>query len=126
MDGATRVGASHCMELDDYVSLISAPTADKPFGHTYTVSRLGNVVEDGGVRYLNLEPAELKRVAIAQLKDDLPVWFGCDVAQSYLRDEGIMTVSIPIWTSTSAPSSDTRDMAWLVLVVAATVPDTGA
>jgi len=78
------------MELDDYVSLISAPTADKPFGHTYTVSRLGNVVEDGGVRYLNLEPAELKRVAIAQLKDDLPVWFGCDVAQSYLRDEGIM------------------------------------
>lgn len=78
------------MGLDDYVSLISAPTADKPFGHTYTVSRLGNVVEDGGVRYLNLEPAELKRVAIAQLKDDLPVWFGCDVAQSYLRDEGIM------------------------------------
>lgn len=78
------------MELDDYVSLISAPTADKPFGHTYTVSRLGNVVEDGGVRYLNLEPAELKRVAIAQLRDDLPVWFGCDVAQSYLRDEGIM------------------------------------
>jgi len=78
------------MELDDYVSLISAPTADKPFGHTYTVSRLGNVVEDGGVRYLNLEPIELKHAAIAQLRDNLPVWFGCDVAQSYLRDEGIM------------------------------------
>ncbi|MGN8689195.1 aminopeptidase C [Atopobiaceae bacterium HCP3S3_F7] len=78
------------MELDDYVSLISAPTEDKPFGHTYTVSRLGNVVEAGGVRYLNLEPSELKRVAIAQLKDGLPVWFGCDVAQSYLSSEGIM------------------------------------
>jgi bleomycin hydrolase len=78
------------MELDDYVSLISAPTADKPFGHTYTVSRLGNVWEDGGVRYLNLEPSELKRVAVAQLRDGLPVWFGCDVAQSYLGDEGIM------------------------------------
>lgn len=78
------------MCLDDYVSLISAPTADKPFGHTYTVSRLGNVVEDGGVRYLNLPPERLKQVAIAQLRDDLPVWFGCDVGQSYLRDEGIM------------------------------------
>ncbi len=78
------------MELDDYVSLISAPTADKPFGHTYTVSRLGNVVEDGGVRYLNLEPERLKECAIAQLRDDLPVWFGCDVDQSYLREEGIM------------------------------------
>lgn len=78
------------MRLDDYVSLISAPTADKPFNHTYTVSRLGNVVEDGGVRYLNLPVAELKRAAIAQLADGLPVWFGCDVDQSYLRDEGIM------------------------------------
>ena len=78
------------MNVDDYVSLISAPTADKPFGHAYTVSRLGNVVEAGQVRYLNLEPSELKRAAIAQLRDGLPVWFGCDVMQSYLRDEGIM------------------------------------
>ena len=78
------------MDVDDYVSLISAPTADKPFGHAYTVARLGNVVEDGGVRYLNLPIAELKRAAMAQLEDGLPVWFGCDVAQSYLQDEGIM------------------------------------
>ena len=78
------------MELDDYVSLISAPTSDKPFGRSFTVSRLGNVVEDGGVRYLNLTPARLKELAVSQLKDGLPVWFGCDVAQSYLRDEGIM------------------------------------
>lgn len=78
------------MDVDDYVSLISAPTADKPFDHTYTVSRLGNVVEDGGVRYLNLPIERLKECAVAQLRDDLPVWFGCDVGQSYLREEGIM------------------------------------
>jgi bleomycin hydrolase len=78
------------MDVADYVSLISAPTADKPFGHTYTVSRLGNVMEAGGVRYLNLTPDELKVAAVAQLKDGLPVWFGCDVSQSYLKDEGIM------------------------------------
>ena len=85
------------MQLDDFVSLISAPTADKPFGHVFTVSRLGNVVEAGGVRYLNLPVNELKRVAVAQLADGLPVWFGCDVDQSYLREEGIMdTASIDI------------------------------
>ena len=78
------------MDVDDYVSLISAPTADKPFGHTYTVSRLGNVVEDGGVRYLNLPIHRLKECAVAQLHEDLPVWFGCDVGQSYLREEGVM------------------------------------
>ncbi|WP_298580174.1 aminopeptidase C [uncultured Olegusella sp.] len=78
------------MEVSNYVSLISAPTADKPFGHTFTVSRLGNVIEAGGVRYLNLPIDRLKELAIAQMRDDLPVWFGCDVNQSYLRDEGIM------------------------------------
>ena len=78
------------MDVNDYVSLISAPTEDKPFNHTYTVSRLGNVVEDGQVLYLNLPLESLKRAAIAQMKDGLPVWFGCDVAQSYLQEEGIM------------------------------------
>ncbi|WP_028264140.1 C1 family peptidase [Atopobium fossor] len=76
--------------LDDYISLISAPTADKPYNRTFTVSRLGNVVEFGQVRHLNLPIEELKHVAIAQMQDNLPVWFGCDVMQSYLQDEGIM------------------------------------
>lgn len=53
------------MPVDDYVSVISAPTADKPFGHTYTVDRLGNVVEAGGVRYLNLPVERLKELAVA-------------------------------------------------------------
>ncbi len=78
------------MNLDDYVSLVSAPTADKPFDRTYTVARLGNVIEAGGVRYLNLKPDQLKAAAIKQLKDDLPVWFGCDVDQSFLPKDGIM------------------------------------
>ena len=78
------------IDLDDYVSLISAPTADKPFGHTYTVSRLGNVYEDGQVRYLNLELSRLKACALAQLEAGLPVWFGCDVDQCFLREDGIM------------------------------------
>lgn len=78
------------MNLDDYVSIVSAPTADKPFDRTYTVARLGNVIEAGGVRYLNLRPQQLKQLAIAQLKDGLPVWFGCDVDQAFLRGDGIM------------------------------------
>ncbi|MGI6590181.1 MAG: aminopeptidase C [Eggerthellaceae bacterium] len=78
------------MALDDYVSIVSAPTADKPFDRTYTVSRLGNVIEAGGVRYLNLRPDQLKELAVKQLKDDLPVWFGCDVDQSFIRTDGVM------------------------------------
>lgn len=79
------------MDVDALVSCINAETADKPLMHAFTVDRLGNVVEDGGVRYLNLPMSRLKELAVAQLRDGRPVWFGCDVAQSYVRDEGIMS-----------------------------------
>ena len=78
------------MDVDSYISVISAPTDDKPFGRPYTVSCLGNVAEDGSVRYLNLPSEDLKKAAIAQLEDGLPVWFGCDVGQSFLQEDGIM------------------------------------
>ena len=78
------------INLDDYASVISAPTADKPFRKTYTVARLGNVIEAGGVRYINLPSDDLKAAAIAQLKDDYPVWFGCDVDQSFVHADGMM------------------------------------
>ncbi len=41
---------------------------------------------------MNLPVESLKRAAIAQLKDGLPVWFGCDVDQNYLQDDGIMGI----------------------------------
>ena len=78
------------MNLDDYLSVISAPTADKPYLHSYTVKYLGNVVEDGTVRYVNLPIDALKRVAVAQLKDGLPVWFGSDVDQAFLSEDGVL------------------------------------
>lgn len=81
------------MNLDDYISLINAPTEDKPYLRSYTVKFLGNVVEDGGVRYVNLPIEALKRAAVAQLKDGLPVWFGSDVDQGFLRDDGVLDPS---------------------------------
>ncbi len=77
-------------DLEDYVGLINAPTADKPYGKSYTVKYLGNVKEGKGVRYLNLEIGELKRAAIAQLQDGKPVWFGCDVGKCFDRSTGLM------------------------------------
>lgn len=78
------------MNLDDYVSVINAPTQDKPYLHAFTVKFLGNVVEDGQVRYVNLPIEALKRVAVAQLRDGLPVWFGSDVDQGFLREDGVL------------------------------------
>ncbi len=77
-------------ELSDYVSLINAPTADKPYHKTYTVKLLGNVVEGRPVKYLNLPVEDLKKAAIAQMQDGHPVWFGCDVGKCSLREGGVM------------------------------------
>lgn len=82
------------IELTDYISLINAPTKSKPFYRSYTVAYLGNVVEGQRVKYVNLPSEELKKAAIAQLKDGEPVWFGCDVGQRSTRDEGIMDKDI--------------------------------
>ncbi len=70
--------------LRDYVSLINSPTEDKPFGKSYTIDRLGNVIEGRIVRHLNVEMGRMKELILAQLKDKTPVWFGSDV--SFYRD----------------------------------------
>lgn len=64
--------------LNDYVSVINAPTEDKPFGKTYTVKLLGNVIGGDKVCYLNLELDEFKALVVKQLEDGEVVWFGSD------------------------------------------------
>ncbi len=64
--------------LDDYVSIINAPTEDKPFDKVYTVKYLGNVVGGEKVRYLNLKMDEFKKIVAQQIKDGEIVWFGSD------------------------------------------------
>ncbi len=79
--------------LGDYISLINAPTKDKPYYHSYGVEYLGNVTEGRKVRYVNLPIEELKKAAIAQLKDGEPVWFGSDVGASSDRKSGLMDLN---------------------------------
>ncbi len=78
------------LNLDDFVSIINAPTEDKPYHQTYSVKYLGNVVEGKKVTYLNLPIERLKELVIAQLKDGYPVWFGCDVDKELDRKDGKM------------------------------------
>lgn len=87
------------LKLDDYVSIINAPTADKPYGKSYTVEMLGNVVGSKPVRYLNVEMDRLKELAIAQMQAGETVWFGSDVAQSSNRKAGVMAEGMHDFTA---------------------------
>lgn len=81
------------VDLNDYVSVINAPTADKPYNKSYTVSLLGNVVGGKEVKYLNVDMDAFKKLAIAQMQQGETVWFGCDVGQSSNRD-GMMATNL--------------------------------
>ena len=87
------------LKLADYVSIINAPTADKPYGRSYTVEMLGNVVGSKPVRYLNVEMGRLKELAIAQMQAGETVWFGSDVAQSSNRKAGVMAEGMHDFTA---------------------------
>ncbi|KRK85665.1 aminopeptidase C [Loigolactobacillus coryniformis subsp. torquens DSM 20004 = KCTC 3535] len=81
-------------DLDNYQSIINAPTDDKPYNHLYTVEMLGNVVGGRQVRHLNLDIDTFKQLAIKQLQAGESVWFGSDVGQASDRQIGIMDTAI--------------------------------
>ncbi|MBP2099377.1 C1 family peptidase [Enterococcus rivorum] len=80
------------VDLNEYISVINAPTADKPYNKTYTVEMLGNVVGGKEVKYLNVDMDQFKKLAVAQLEQGESIWFGCDVGQSSTRTTGIMSL----------------------------------
>ena len=80
------------IDLDDYVSVINAPTKDKPYNKSYTVEFLGNVAGAPYVRHLNVEMDRFKKLAISQMQAGETVWFGCDVGQFSNRQSGLMAM----------------------------------
>ena len=75
--------------LEKTVSIINAPTKDKPWHKTYTIRYLGNVVGGKQVKHLNLKMDEFKAAIIAQLQAGKVVWFGSDVGKFGEREQGI-------------------------------------
>jgi len=92
--------------LDDKISIINAPTKDKPYEKIYSVKYLGTVKEAEQIKYLNLPIEELKSAAIKSIKDGNPVWFGCDVGKMSDRDSGIMDLDIFDYDEALTPIGD--------------------
>ena len=75
--------------LKDYISIIHAPTKDKPFMKTYMVQYLGNVIDGRDIKYLNLEMDDFKDLVLKQLLNKELVWFGSDVSRFGDRTVGV-------------------------------------
>lgn len=81
-------------DLSEYVSIINAPTSDKPYNATYNVDMLGNVVGGRQVKHLNVPIETMKSFAITQLKAGKSVWFGVDMGPQVDRTNGLMADGI--------------------------------
>lgn len=77
-------------KLDDYISLINAPSDDKEYNKTYTIEYLGNVYNGVKIKYLNIEIEKLIEYSKNQILDGEPVWFGCDMGKYIDRPKGLM------------------------------------
>ena len=64
--------------IDQYVSVVNAPTPSKPFYSLFTVKYVGNVVGGKKITYINLPMNELKELCLKQLKAGEIIWFGSD------------------------------------------------
>ncbi len=73
--------------LDDYVCLVHDPR--HPYGKTYTVDFLGNVVGGEPVVYLNVDIQQIKAITQQTLEDGEPVWMGCDVGKQMSNKFGL-------------------------------------
>jgi bleomycin hydrolase len=77
------------LQLDQYVCLVHDPRPSSPFGQTFTVDLLGNVVGAPPVIYLNADIGVLKEIAAGTVREGEPVWFGCDVGKMMSNEHGI-------------------------------------
>ena len=87
------------LPIDDYVCIVHDPRPSSPYGRTFTVEHLGNVVGAPQVVYLNVEMPLMKQLAADALVGSAdrpaePVWFGCDVGQMLDGDLGLWHASL--------------------------------
>ncbi|MDP6512487.1 MAG: C1 family peptidase [SAR202 cluster bacterium] len=75
--------------LDELVCLVNDPREEHPYGTTYTIGYLGNVVGAAVVKYLNLPIEEIKDITMRQLLSGRPVWMGCDTGKQNERNLGL-------------------------------------
>jgi len=80
--------------LDDMVCLVNSPRAITPYNQTYVISYLGNVVGGKPITYLNVNMDVIRQATIDTIKDNNPVFFGCDVAKFFHGGLGVMDTEL--------------------------------
>tara|TARA_B110000908_G_C10266695_1_gene464718 strand:- start:1876 stop:3186 length:1311 start_codon:yes stop_codon:yes gene_type:complete len=73
---------------DEFVSVVNDPRPENPFMQKYVIKYLGNL-EKRSVGWINLSIDRLKELSKKSIKDNVPVWFGCDVGNNWDKSSGV-------------------------------------
>ncbi|MFA6830783.1 MAG: C1 family peptidase [Bacteroidaceae bacterium] len=76
---------------EDYVMLMNDPTRD--FGQLYEIDYDRHVYDGHNWTYVNLPIDQIKKMAIASIKDHSMMYFSCDVGKAFSREEGTLDLS---------------------------------
>ena len=77
-------------DLDDYICLSNAPLDFMKDYVKYTCKYVNNVEGGDPVVFFNVPVEEMKKAAIASLKNNQILWFAADVSSQSLRKEGYL------------------------------------
>ena len=83
------------LNLDDFVSIANMPMYRKEYNKVYRLKYFGNVYKNSYRQFLNLPIEDLKKCAIEQLKDGVPVYVSLDIANKCVYEkQGILDTRI--------------------------------
>ena len=78
------------LNLNDFVGIANIPMYNKEYYKLYRKKHTESIFEHSYVDTLNMPMNVLKELAMKQLKDGIPVYFGCDMKKMRDRELGIM------------------------------------
>lgn len=81
------------LNLDDFIPIASMKMYNKENYKKYYGKYKDNILGKGVLEFINLPLAEFKELAIAQLKDNIPVWFGAEVKKMRNQEKGILDIN---------------------------------
>lgn len=74
--------------------MVNDPRSFNPFNSAFTVEFLGNMVGGKSVVYNNQPAHLLMKLAGESIKNNEPVWFGCEVSKRFSNKAGIEDLSM--------------------------------
>lgn len=83
------------LDLDDFVSIANMPMYNKEYNKVYRLKHFENMYKNSHIQFLNLPIEDLKRCAIEQIKDGIPVCVTLEIeSKSVYEKQGILDTRI--------------------------------